>query len=254
MGISSFQDLRQWFFSGVRAKGEGVAEAAPHWNLYAGDYGAREMRIMFNNRISDMDDSFAFLENAIRAQNNPDGIRFRIQTYAPGKVNNPTAETYVQIYEKSAAPANAQAGIAGLPSGIGSIEQYIGERIKAEKLEWEIAALKEQLNGPSNSFERFMETLSVIPGIGDVMKAAVIGLVGKFNPSAMPAIQAAMNGTPSAPNGEHEADDDGDPNTVFLQNIQESATILGVDPVTMAKQFNKIVKANPEAAKQLMQQ
>ncbi|MCL5460459.1 hypothetical protein M3M33_17610, partial [Loigolactobacillus coryniformis] len=76
--------------------------------------------------------SYAFLERIIRAQNNPDGTRFRVQTFAPGKANNPTAETYVQIYEKSAAPAApaVAAGIVGLPAGVGSIQQYVDERLE----------------------------------------------------------------------------------------------------------------------------
>ena len=148
-----------------------------------------------------MAESFQFLENSIRAQNNPDGTRFRVQTYAPGKANNPTAETYVQIYEKSQAPATAQAGIAGLPTGVGSIQEYVNDKLETERLKWKIEQLEGQINAPSNGFEKFMETLSIIPGIDGVLKAAVIGLVGKFNPSAMPAIQAAMNGVPNAGNG-----------------------------------------------------
>ncbi len=254
MGISSFADLRQWFFAGVRQKGEGAVEAAPHWNLYAGDYGMKEVRIMSNNRISDMDESYSFLENTIRAQNNPEGARFRIQTYAPGKANNPTAETYVQIYEKSQAPATAPAGIAGLPTGVGSIQEYVNDKLETERLKWKIEQLESQINAPSNGFERFMETLAVIPGIDGVMKAAVIGLVTKFNPAAMPAIQAAMNGTPSTAQGEHEADNDADPNAVFIANIQEAAAALSTDPVTMAKRLNQLMKSQPEIAKQLMQQ
>ncbi len=253
MGISSFTDLRQWFFAGVKSKGEGQSEAAPHWNLYAGDYGAREVRIMFNNRINDMDESFSFLENSIRAQNHPDGTRFRVQTYAPGKPNNPTAETYVQIYEKSAAPVSAQPGIAGLPAGVGNVESYISERIKTERLQWELDALKEQMNAPSEKWERIMETVAGIQGIDKVLQTAILGLAAKFVPQAMPAIQSAINGAPQT-TGEGEHDDETDPNAVFMSNIQESSAILGVDPVTMAKQFNKLVKQNPDAAKQLMQQ
>lgn len=253
MGISSFADLRQWFFAGVKGKGEGLLEAAPHWNLYAGDYGAKEVRIMFNNRINDMDESFSFLESVIRAQNNPDGTRFRIQTYAPGKVNNPTAETYVQIYEKSQAPATTHpAGIAGLPAGVGSVEAYVDQRLKMAELQWENKQLQEQINAPAEKWERIIEHVSGLPGIDKVLQALAVGLVSKFNPAAMPAVQAAMNGTPSA-TGEHEHDEADDPNTVFLQHIQAASAALGTDPVTMAKKLNALIQNNPDMARQLMQ-
>lgn len=254
MGISSFADLRQWFFAGIKQKGEDAAEAAPHWNLYAGDYGTREVRIMFNNRISDMAESFQFLENSIRAQNNPDGTRFRVQTYAPGKPNNPTAETYVQIYEKSASPATQQpSGIAGLPAGVGSIEAYIGERVQMEQLKWENQQLREQLGAPTATWERVMEHVASIQGIDKVLQALAIGLVSKFNPQAMPAMQAAMNGTPNAPNGEHDDDDTASPDEVFQQNIMETAQRLGVDPVTLSKKLNSLSRENTDLAKSLLQ-
>jgi len=257
MGISSFQDLRQWFFAGVKQKGEETVEAAPHWNLYAGDYGAREVRIMFNNRISDMGESFQFLENSIRAQNNPDGTRFRVQTYAPGKPNNPTAETYVQIYEKGAAPAQTAAAISGLPPGVGSINEYVTERLKTERLQWELDALKEQMNAPSEKWERILETVSGIQGIDKVLQTAILSLTAKFVPQAMPDIMRAINGPPSAANppGEHEADDvqDNNPNVVFQQNIMQSAQALGTDPVTLSAKLKDLILKNPEMAKSLMQ-
>lgn len=259
MGISTFPDLRSWFFAGVRNKGEGQSESAPHWNLYAGDYGAREVRIMSNTRISDMDESFAHLEQSIRAQNNPDGTRFRVQTYAPGKANNPTAETYVQIYERSQAPANAPqpAGIAGLPAGVNSIQEYVNERLKTERLQWELDALKEQMNAPGDVWERVIEHVSGIPGIDKVLQAVAIGLVSKFNPQAMPAIQTAMNGTPTA--GSQQDDDDeadatgANPEQVFQTNIGVMCQTLGTDPVTLSKKLKDLVLKNPEMALQLMQ-
>lgn len=256
MGISDFKDLRQWFFAGVKAKSEGHQEYAPHWNLYAGDYGAREMRIMTNTRISDMDESYAHLEQAIRAQNNPDGTRFRVQTFAPGKANNPTSETYVQIYERSQAPANVPqpAGIAGLPAGVGSIQQYVDERLETERLKWKIQQLEEQVNAPSEKWERVLEYISGIPGIDKVLQTVALGVVSKINPAAMPAIQAAMNGVPTQQPGEHDPDEADDPQAVFLQNIQESAANLGTDPLTMARKLNALIKTNPEIARQLLTQ
>lgn len=250
MGLSSFSDLRQWFFASVKGKGE-TLEAAPHWNLYAGDYGAREVRIMSNTRINDMDDSYNMLEQSIRAQNNPDGTRFRVQTYAPSKANNPTSETYVQIYEKSAAPAATPAAIAGIPAGVGSIQQYVDEKLETARLKWEIEQLREQMNAPSSTWERMLDTIGAIPGIDKVLQTAILGIVSKFSPGAMPAIQTAMNGTPEAVAQTDETD--GDPEHVFAQNIHESAAMLQTDPVTLSKKLHALIKANPDMARQLMQ-
>lgn len=256
MGIGNFADLRKWFFAGVKGKNGGEEEGAPHWNLYAGDYGAKELRIQSNTRVNSMNDSYDLLESAIRAQNNPDGTRFRVQTFAPGKANNPTAETYVQIYERTAAPAApaaAAAGIAGLPAGVGSIQQYVDERLKTERLKWEIQNLKDQLNAPASGWERLIDTLGALPGIDKVFQTVAIGLVTKFSPSAMPAIQQAMNGAPDA--GEHGEDYDTgtDPQTAFAANIQESANMLGVDPVTLSAKLRNLIRQNPDMARQLMQ-
>ena len=252
MGISSYADLRQWFFAGVKQKSDEATEAAPHWNLYAGDYGAREVRIMFNNRISDMAESFQFLENSIRAQNNPDGTRFRVQTYAPGKPNNPTAETYVQIYEKSAAPATAQPAIGSQPAGVGSVEAYVDQRVQLAQLQWENKLLQDQLNAPQATWERVLEQVAGIQGIDKVLQALAVGLVSKFSPQAMPAVQAAMNGTPSAGNGEHEHDDGSSPDEVFQQNIMQASSALGTDPVTLSAKLKDLILKNPDVAKSLM--
>ena len=253
MGISSYGDLRQWFFAGVKQKGEETTEAAPHWNLYAGDYGAREVRIMFNNRISDMAESFQFLENSIRAQNNPDGTRFRVQTYAPGKPNNPTAETYVQIYEKSAAPATAQPAIGSLPVGMQGVEAYVNQRVELAQLQWENKMLQDQLSAPQATWERVLEQVAGIHGIDKVLQALAVGLVSKFSPQAMPAVQAAMNGTPAATSGEHEHDDESaSPDEIFQQNIMQVSAALGTDPVTLSKKLNALIREHPDLAKTLM--
>jgi len=255
MGISSFADLRQWFFAGIKQKGDAAIEAASHWNLYAGDYGAKEVRIMFNNRISDMDESFQFLENSIRAQNNPDGTRFRIQTFAPGKPNNPTAETFVQIYEKSLSPSVQTPSIGSLPmAGFVSIGE-LNDKIENERLKWKVEQLEAQMHAPTEKWERILETISGIQGIDKVLQTAILGIAAKFVPQAMPDIMRAINGTPAqAPmTGEADADDSDDPNVVFSQNINEASNALGTDPVTLSKKLNTLIQQNPELAKSLMQ-
>lgn len=246
MTITNFDDLQAWF---TATKG---GKPAPYWNLYGLKYGRTDQVVHRNVDVSDIQESARQLEKAIRMLSPLDEpARFKLSVYAEGQANNPTASVEVQI--RQTVPATAQAGIAGLPAGVGSIQEYVNDKLETERLKWKIEQLEGQINGPSNGFERFMETLSVIPGIDGVLKAAVIGLVGKFNPSAMPAIQAAMNGTPTA-NGEHEADDDAaNPDEVFQQNIMQASSALNTDPVTLSKKLNKLIQDNPELAKSLMQ-
>jgi len=251
MTLTSYESLSRWFLD---SKG---AEAAPHWNLYAIDYGQTEKLIGRYVKGDDLEASGKHLERMIRDLNNPDGSKFRVMVYAPGKHNNSNAQAYVQIYERSQAPASAPAaGISGFPAGIGSVEAYVDQRIQMAQLQWENQQLKEQMNAPNEKWERVVEYISGVPGIDKVLQTIAMGLVSKFNPSAMPAIQAAINGTPAqqAATGEHEPDDDADPNAVFLTIIQEASETLGVDPITMAKRLNALIKTNPEAARQLLQQ
>jgi hypothetical protein len=66
-----------------------------------------------------------------------------------------------------------------------------------------------------------------------------------------------MNGTPAAATvqGEATTDDDetDDPQAVFSENIQQASNALQTDPVTLAKQLNRLIKSNPEVAKQLLE-
>lgn len=249
MTLTSYESLGRWFMD---SKG---VETAPHWNLYAIDYGQTEKLIGRYVKGDDLEASGKHLERMIRDLNNPDGSKFRVMVYAPGKHNNSNAQAYVQIYERSQAPAPAQtSGIGNLPAGVGSIQQYVDERLETERLKWELAQLKEQVNAPSEKWERVLEYVSGVPGIDKVLQTIALGLVSKFNPAAMPAIQAAMNGVPGQQSGEHEPDDESDPNAVFLSNIHEASETLGTDPVTMAKRLNNLIKTNPDLARQLLQQ
>lgn len=250
MTLTSYESLSRWFLD------PNGTEATPHWNLYAIDYGQTEKLIGRYVKGDDMETSGRHLERMIRDLNNPDGSKFRVMVYPPGKHNNSNKQAYVQVYERSQAPANTAhaAGIAGLPAGIGSVEQYVNERLETERLKWELGQLKEQINAPSEKWERVLEYVSGVPGIDKVLQTVALGLVSKFNPSAMPAIQAAMNGTPQA-TGEPDGDDEeASPDQVFLENIQEASATLGTDPVTMAKKLNNLIKTNPDLARQLLQQ
>lgn len=247
MTITNYTDLQKWF---TATKG---GKPAPYWNLYGLKYGRTDQVVHRNVDVSDMAESATQLENAIRMLTPPDEpARFKLSVYPEGAANNPTASVEVQI--RHTANAGANAGIAGLPMNgyvsLGELEQ----KLENERLKWKVEQLEEQLNAPSERWERVVEHISGIPGMDKVLQTIAIGLVSKFNPSAMPAVQAAMNGTPSAQAGEQESDDSNDPNTAFLQNVQEAAATLQTDPVTMMKRLNQLIKSQPDLARQLLQQ
>lgn len=252
MTITTFENLQQWFSAQNKA-----GETASHWNLYGTRFGETEKRVAFNASIDDKQQSFDYLVQNIRSLNNPDGAVFRLQVFPKGKQNNPTGTVYIQVYEKApavpAVPASP-AGIAGLPAGVGSLQDYIAEKVETERMKWEIEQLQEQINAPNNGWERALETIGAIPGIDKALQALVVGLVTKYNPQAIPAVQAAMNGTPSPTEtpGEHDADDADDAQAMFANNINRASQTLGIDPLTLSAKLNQLIQSNPEIAKQLI--
>lgn len=256
MTITSFDNLQKWFYGQQRTEDE----VSAHWNLYGTRFGETEKRVSFNQTINDKDASFAHLAETIRFLNNPDGAVFRIQVFPKGKPNNPTGNVYVQIFEKSAAPHSVMAptsasgaAISGLPPGVGSIQEYVNKEVEMALMKKELQDLREMLAQPNTGWERAVETISGIPGIDKALHALVAGLVTKINPAAAPAVQAAMAGTPDAQTGgNHDEDNDDDPQAVFADNINMAATRLQTDPVTLAKKINQLVHSNPEVAKQLL--
>ncbi len=254
MTITTFQNLELW------VKATRRTDEPLHWNLYSTRWGETEKRVAFNVSIDDAQESFDFLVQSLRIMNNPDGTQFRVMMYPKGKPNNPTATALVQIFEKQQQPTTAPAGasgaaIAGFPAGVGSIQEYVDEKLKMARMQWELEEMKAALAAPNTGWERVVETISGIPGIDKILQAAVVGLVTKYNPAAAPAIQAAMNGTPAATAGESDTDDDEhtDPQAVFSANIQQAAATLQTDPVTLAQKLNQMVQQSPELAKQLLQ-
>lgn len=258
MTITTFENLQQWFSAQNKA-----GETASHWNLYGTKFGETEKRVAFNSSIDDKQQSFDYLVQNIRALNNPDGAVFRLQVFPKGKQNNPTGTVYIQVYEKTA-PASSVPGlsaspaaIAGMPAGLGSVQDYIAEKIETEKLKWRLEQLEEQAAAPNNTFERVIETIGAIPGIDKALQALIVGLVTKYNPASIPAVQSAMNGTPAPvpePEGEAAEDDSlqDDPQTIFAHNINSAAQRLNTDPLTLSAKLNELITQNPDLAKQLL--
>lgn len=247
MVITSYENLQKWF---VATKG---TKPAPYWNLYSLKYGRGDQVVHRNVDVSDLDESARKLEEAVRMLTPGDEpARFKLSVYPEGSPNNPTASVEVQIRNAGAAQV---AGIGSLPmAGFVSLNE-LEQRLENERLKWKLELMEDQMNAPGEMWERIVERVSGIPGIDKIFQTLAIGLVSKVNPGALPAIQAAMNGVPSANEGEHDGDEAaGDPNQVFAENIQISAATLGVDPLTLSAKLKKLIQENPELAKQMMSQ
>lgn len=249
MTLTRYEDLQQWFLNNQSDTDEGTDKTASHWTLYGGNYGEREVRLTSNTRINKPSESLAYLVQTIRSMNHPDGSKFRIQIYKPGANNNYTAQTYVQIFEgqQNAAATGQMAGVGSLPGAPAMTEQYIQERIDLAMLKRENEELKAQMNGPVSGWERFLGMLNENEQLNGAIAGLLMGLAQKNGIPAQLA-PAPVNGHPSS-----DEETDEDPQTVFVNNIQNAAATLQTDPVTLSKRLNKLIQQNPEVAKQLLQ-
>ena len=255
MTLNNFEGLKKWFFANQRDD-----KPSPHWTLYGGSWGEKEVRLMQNNKIDSPDKSMEFLAESIRMMNNPDGTKFRILLYPVNSPNNYTATAHVQIFENSAAPVGrnlpATAGIGNLPGMMGGdLNAYIDEKVELQLLKKE----NEQLKGGAGSetiWERILGIIADSPHLSAAVGNLANAIVTKVDPSmAGRLMQAAqpVNGVP----GNNAPDDDDistpeDAQIVFINNINAVTAALGVDAATLAKRLNQVVQQNPAVARQIL--
>lgn len=245
MTIISFADLHKWFMNQGRGEDKGV-----HWNLYSVDYGQRDTRVVFNDRIDDAQESFEYLQSNIRMLNNPDGTKFRVQTFPPRKPTHPTGTALVQIFEKGGnLPGTYNVpSIAGLPST--DIKEEIAKAVAEAKKTWEMEAriqgLEERLASPDpddyiEKITTIVERVSRTP-IG----VAIMGIAAQ----KMGIDPAAIMGLASDAEAQSDIPPEDDQ---FYSDIADAASTLGVDEHTLARKLKQLIKQNPEVAKSLLQ-
>lgn len=247
MTLTTFEDVQYWFNNNQSA---GDKTAATHWTLYGGDWGEKETRLLSNTRINKPEESLSYLIETIRKMNNPKGTKFKVILYRPGASNNYTAQTYIQIFDNAGQPgANAAiAGIGMLPPQID--ERYITERIELAMLKKENEDLKEAINGPSNSWERFLEIIGQNEALSNALAGVLMGFAGK---SGLPpaTFQRPVTGTANT-DDDNEAGQD--LQQAFIEDVNAAASALQTDAVTMMRKLRQMVKENPEYAKQMFSQ
>lgn len=243
MTITSFDALRDWFM----ANGKGD-DMSPHWNLYGSQYGQTDTRVVSNTRLDDMNESFNYLQQTIRNLNNPDGARFRVMQFPKGKPNHPTANVYVQIFERQGSGGAPMASIGSLPEGYVAktdLDKALAEARRQWELERKIDELEAAVNTPPEDWtEKFIagvERIGATP-IGAVLMAKILG--GPLPP--MPGI----NGTPGAAAGSHT--DETDDEDQFFTDIEATAQTLGITDNELASKMRKLVETNPTMAQQIL--
>lgn len=245
MTIISFADLQKWFINQGRGEDKGV-----HWNLYAVDYGQRDTRVVFNDRYDTVDESFEFLKSNIQMLNNPDGTRFRVQTFPPRKPTHPTGTAFVQIFEKASnLPSTYNVPtIAGLPATDikEQVDKAVAEARKTWEMEARIAGLEERLASPDpddyiEKITTIVERVSRTP-IG----VAIMGIAAQkmgIDPAAIMGLATDADGQSDVPPDDNQ----------FYDDIADAANTLGVDEHTLARKLKQLIKQNPEVAKSLLQ-
>ena len=244
MTIINFGDLHKWFMAQGRGEDKGV-----HWNLYATDYGQRDTRLIFNDRFDDPQESFDYLQTNIRMLNNPDGTKFRVQTFPPRKPTHPTGTALVQIFEKgSNLPSTYNVPtIAGLPAT--DIQEQIDKAVAEAQKTWEMEArirgLEERLASPDpddyiEKITTIVERVSRTP-IG----VAIMGIAAQ----KMGIDPAAIMGMATDADGQSDVPPEDDQ---FFSDMADAANQLGTDEHTLARKLKQLIKANPEMAQSLL--
>ena len=246
--ITNLDALKRWFFDNGK----------PYFTLRydSGNGNGNTDRMIYKNVVvDDMGEAWERLQNHVADQADAGRARLILIVYDKGKENNPIY-TSIDIRPGHQAASQQMPAISGLPPGVGSIAEMVDQKVTLALLQKENADLKEQLAAPVNHWERSIETISGIPGMAEVLKIAVAGIVAKWAPQSMPVVAGILNGTPDAI-GEGAADtehSDTDPQTRFATNIQDVSNILQVDPLVISERLRALVKNNPDLAKQLLQQ
>ena len=242
--ITNTDDLKQWF----------LLNKKPFFTLKYENGGSTDRIILRNDTAEEMDDAWEMLQSQVVSQAASGRARLALIVYERGKHNNPSGYTMIDINPLAQRSTQGVASIAGLPAGIGSVTEYVDLKLATERLRWENDLLKEQLATPVNSVERWFETIGNLPGAMDVVKIIATGLVTKWTPEALPALQGLLNGLPAqiAESDEDHTAATGDAQQQFVQNIEQAANTLGVDPLTLSRKLAKLVTENPELAKSMI--
>lgn len=246
--ITNIDDLKNWF--------HGVGY--PYFTL---SYQGTGSKVIFRNTtISDMNESWEELRRQVEAQGRAGRAMLEVITYKEDRANAGSLRTNIDIrpeffYAHGQGPyQQPTAGVNSLPIGYVPLDE-VERRIEAEHEKWELRRdlddLKAQIGAPTNMVEKAFTMLGEYPQLAALANNLLVGLMGKNNPAIAQSMQA-INGHPAA---DHDNDDqaEGDPNAILSQHLYAAANRLGTDPVNLVVALNRLVQANPDVAKTLLQ-
>lgn len=223
--IRSVSSLRTWFFD----------VGKPFFTL---TYAGQTAQVVMRNVVEeDMEKAWETLKRTVEAQAEYGRATLQVIVYTKERgANNPDGRTNIDI-QPGAQPA--QAAIAGyLPGHVD--ESKIAGMIEEARQKWELERrleeLENQVNNPVDWTSRTVEIIEKIGAtpIGQILTAKLLGV-------QMPVGQVAGHPAPE----EIEPDN-------FEQDIDEAAGLLGVSDAELAAKLVKLVRANPEMARQLI--
>ena len=227
--ITNIDNLREWYF----------ANATPFFGLRYFVPGKAGETIMRNESEADMSAAWEKLSREVLSQ--AANGRALLQVYVYEKTpNNYKALTNMDIRQGGLSSMPQVAGIGGLQPGFIGKDEL--ETIKAELREkWDmerrIDDLQAAIEAPKDWTESFINGLEKMAS-----NPLGIALISKLTGTTV--TPEMMRGTP--------ATDDAEPSDSFEDDIQRTASILGVSDIEMAAKLRRMVEQNPDMARQIL--
>lgn len=200
--------------------------------------GSTNQLILRNIVVDDMGEAWEMLKRQVLAQSEVGRATLQLITYEKkDNANNPSGRTNIDLLANQA--AQTVAGIGQI--AVGYIDEAkVSGMLAAAQEKWElqhkIRALEDRLDAPPDDWVE--KVMSAIERIGETPFGAM--LAQRFLGGNLPAMPMAnIAGTPDASA------------TSMDEDLEATATILGVDEELLVKKIRQLVEQNPEGAKQL---
>ena len=256
MTITNFSDLRKWFMNNNRGEKD-----SPYWTLYFVPAGSKETVVTFNDKVSDMEKSFDWLQDTIRMVNNPEGSRFRVMQVDTPRGNNPTGQVYAQIYERQPNPSGsmAPAQIGAIPSGYS--ESDVQRHVELALLKRENEDLKAAIGAPDNPWERIFGIVSESEPLSNALANLIYQFSNKITGTPMAPVPpvfmpSPVNGPATKPANAYSEPEEpmaemsiDEMQQEIADNINRVCALLNVDALTLSRKLCQLVEANPNMAK-----
>jgi len=247
MTITDYQALKKWFFNNSRGE-----KPAPYWTLYSLNVGDKKTMLTRNDRLSNMAESWAFLEESLQNMSRKGG-QFEVMQTDVARGNNPVGTIWFEPdRSQSALPA-----IAGAPGTVGSgapagfiseeeFEKRLREALEKRDLEDRIAGLEAQLaNPPKQGLEALWEKLE-----GFLQTPVGMAIAAKMAGVSPGALAGMVHGTPD-PDGEPNTDDELEQ---MDGKLAEMAAKLGLTETELVNKLHGFVQRDPQTAQTVIAQ